>query len=112
MTRILNAIAWVTMIGVVFFGVFYVAAVWLVTAPFDPGRYRAGRFLVSEITAGASVVNGKLVLDGVSGEFLAKTGKEESQIACALTPSSTLMGGRARSQGNARPGSDGCLAAR
>ncbi|MES2176594.1 MAG: lysophospholipid acyltransferase family protein [Gemmatimonadota bacterium] len=43
MTRILSAIGWVTTVGVVVFGVFYVAAVWLVTAPFDPGRYRAGR---------------------------------------------------------------------
>ncbi|MEO5588367.1 MAG: lysophospholipid acyltransferase family protein, partial [Gemmatimonadaceae bacterium] len=43
MLRLLNAIGWVTTTLVVVIGVFYVALVWLVTAPFDPGRYRAGR---------------------------------------------------------------------
>jgi len=41
--RILSAWAWVTAVSVVIFGFFYVAAVWLVTAPFDRGRYHAGR---------------------------------------------------------------------
>lgn len=43
MQRILNAWAWVTAVGTVIVGFFYVAAVWLVTAPFDRGRYHAGR---------------------------------------------------------------------
>jgi 1-acyl-sn-glycerol-3-phosphate acyltransferase len=43
MQRILSAWAWVVAVGVVLFGFFYVAAVWLVTAPFDRGRYHAGR---------------------------------------------------------------------
>ena len=41
--RLLSAWAWVAAVLVVLFGFFYVAAVWIVTAPFDPGRYQAGR---------------------------------------------------------------------
>ena len=36
---------------------------------------RAGRFLVTELTGGAKVEDGKLMLDGVSGEMLCKSGK-------------------------------------
>ena len=43
MQRILSAWAWVAAVLTVLIGFFYVAAVWLVTAPFDSGRYRAGR---------------------------------------------------------------------
>ena len=43
MQRLLSAFAWVATILVVLFGVVYVAAVWIVTAPFDRGRYHAGR---------------------------------------------------------------------
>ena len=43
MQRALNAWAWVTAIAVVIVGFFYVAAIWMVTAPFDRGRYHAGR---------------------------------------------------------------------
>jgi 1-acyl-sn-glycerol-3-phosphate acyltransferase len=43
MQRILSTIAWVATVFVILFGFFYVALVWLVTAPFDRGRYRAGR---------------------------------------------------------------------
>ena len=43
MQRILSAWAWITAVSVVIVGFFYVAAVWLVTAPFDRGRYHAGR---------------------------------------------------------------------
>jgi 1-acyl-sn-glycerol-3-phosphate acyltransferase len=43
MQPILSAWAWIVAIGVVIFGFFYVALVWLVTAPFDRGRYHAGR---------------------------------------------------------------------
>src|SRR5258708_6430022 len=43
MQRVLSAIGWATTVLVVVGGVFYVAAVWLVTAPFDRGRYHAGR---------------------------------------------------------------------
>ena len=37
---------------------------------------RTGRFLITQITGGAKVEDGKLVLDGVTGEMLCKTGKE------------------------------------
>jgi 1-acyl-sn-glycerol-3-phosphate acyltransferase len=43
MQRILNAFVWVATILVVLLGVIYVAVVWLFTAPFDRGRYHAGR---------------------------------------------------------------------
>ena len=43
MERLLSAIGWVTTVLVVLFGFLYVLAVWLVTAPFDRGRYHAGR---------------------------------------------------------------------
>jgi 1-acyl-sn-glycerol-3-phosphate acyltransferase len=43
MQPILSAWAWIAAVGVVIFGFFYVALVWLVTAPFDRGRYHAGR---------------------------------------------------------------------
>ncbi|MFL5520891.1 MAG: 1-acyl-sn-glycerol-3-phosphate acyltransferase, partial [Gemmatimonadales bacterium] len=43
MQSILSAWAWIAAVSVVIFGFFYVAAVWLVTAPFDRGRYHAGR---------------------------------------------------------------------
>jgi 1-acyl-sn-glycerol-3-phosphate acyltransferase len=43
MQPILSAWAWIAAVGVVVFGFFYVALVWLVTAPFDRGRYHAGR---------------------------------------------------------------------
>ena len=43
MQKILNALAWAAMALVILLGFFYVGLVWLVTAPFDPARYRAGR---------------------------------------------------------------------
>jgi 1-acyl-sn-glycerol-3-phosphate acyltransferase len=43
MQTILNAFAWVALVLVIILGFFYVAVVWIFTAPFDPGRYRAGR---------------------------------------------------------------------
>jgi len=43
MERILSAWAWVAAVLTVLIGFIYVSAVWLVTAPFDRGRYRAGR---------------------------------------------------------------------
>ena len=43
MQRILSAWAWVAAVSTVIFGFLYVSAVWLVTAPFDRGRYQAGR---------------------------------------------------------------------
>jgi 1-acyl-sn-glycerol-3-phosphate acyltransferase len=43
MQRLLSAWAWTAAVGVVIFGFVYVAAVWLVTAPFDRGHYHAGR---------------------------------------------------------------------
>jgi 1-acyl-sn-glycerol-3-phosphate acyltransferase len=43
MERLLSAWAWVAAVLVVLVGFFYVAAVWIVTAPFDRGRYHAGR---------------------------------------------------------------------
>ena len=43
MQRIRSAWGWVSAVLVVLVGFFYVGAIWLVTAPFDRGRYRAGR---------------------------------------------------------------------
>ncbi|MEO6527692.1 MAG: 1-acylglycerol-3-phosphate O-acyltransferase [Gemmatimonadaceae bacterium] len=43
MQRIRSAWAWIAVVFVVIVGFCYVSAVWLVTAPFDKGRYRAGR---------------------------------------------------------------------
>ena len=43
MQRFLSGFAWTATVLVVLFGVVYVAAVWLITAPFDKGRYHAGR---------------------------------------------------------------------
>ncbi len=43
MMRLMNWWAWVSSVSVVLFGFLYVGAVWLVTAPFDRGRYHAGR---------------------------------------------------------------------
>ena len=43
MERILSSITWVSTVFLVIIGTLYVALVWLFTAPFDRGRYRAGR---------------------------------------------------------------------
>ena len=43
MQRILNFIAWLATALVILLGFFYVAIVWIFTAPFDRARYRAGR---------------------------------------------------------------------
>jgi 1-acyl-sn-glycerol-3-phosphate acyltransferase len=43
MERVISAWIWVTTVLVFLFGFLYVGAVWLVTAPFDKGRYHAGR---------------------------------------------------------------------
>jgi 1-acyl-sn-glycerol-3-phosphate acyltransferase len=43
MQRLVNAWVWTETILVVLFGFIYVSIVWLATAPFDPGRYAAGR---------------------------------------------------------------------
>ena len=39
----MNALAWIALVLVILLGFFYVAVVWLLTAPFDRGRYHAGR---------------------------------------------------------------------
>jgi 1-acyl-sn-glycerol-3-phosphate acyltransferase len=43
MQPVINAYLWVTHVLVVIVGFAYVSLVWVVTAPFDPGRYAAGR---------------------------------------------------------------------
>ena len=43
MRRLINAWVWTTTVLTVLFGFVYVGLVWLATAPFDPGRYAAGR---------------------------------------------------------------------
>jgi 1-acyl-sn-glycerol-3-phosphate acyltransferase len=43
MNRLANAWAWTAAVLTVLFGFVYVGLVWVVTAPFDPGRYAAGR---------------------------------------------------------------------
>ncbi len=52
MQHLLNAWAWTVLVLVVIFGTVVVAAVFAVTAPFDPGRYAAGRaFRLVAVTA-------------------------------------------------------------
>ncbi len=41
--KVLSAAGWVTLFLVLIIGLLYVGLVWLVTVPFDRGRYRAGR---------------------------------------------------------------------
>jgi 1-acyl-sn-glycerol-3-phosphate acyltransferase len=43
MQRLVNGWVWATTVVIVLVGFCYVSIVWLVTAPFDPGRYAAGR---------------------------------------------------------------------
>jgi 1-acyl-sn-glycerol-3-phosphate acyltransferase len=43
MQRLVNAWVWTAVVLIVLVGFIYVSLVWLVTAPFDPGRYAAGR---------------------------------------------------------------------
>jgi 1-acyl-sn-glycerol-3-phosphate acyltransferase len=43
MDRLVSAVIWTMTALIVVLGLFYVSAVWLVTAAFDQGRYRAGR---------------------------------------------------------------------
>ena len=43
MSRLINAWVWTTTVLAVIVGFIYVSIVWLVTAPFDPGRYAADR---------------------------------------------------------------------
>lgn len=43
MQRLVNAWVWTAIVLVVLIGFIYVSIVWLVTAPFDSGRYAAGR---------------------------------------------------------------------
>ncbi len=43
MQRLVNAWVWTATVLVVLIGFFYVTLAWLATAPFDPGRYAAGR---------------------------------------------------------------------
>ena len=43
MQRLVNAWVWTAIAVIVLVGFFYVSIVWLFTAPFDPGRYAAGR---------------------------------------------------------------------
>ncbi len=42
---------------------------------------RTGRFEITELTGGAKVEDGKLVLDGISGEFIARTEKAPGPMA-------------------------------
>jgi 1-acyl-sn-glycerol-3-phosphate acyltransferase len=43
MSRVMNAWVWTVTVMTVLFGFLYVGAVFVCTAPFDPGRYAAGR---------------------------------------------------------------------
>jgi 1-acyl-sn-glycerol-3-phosphate acyltransferase len=43
MQRLVNAWVWTAVVLIVLFGFIYVSIVWLATAPFDRGRYAAGR---------------------------------------------------------------------
>lgn len=43
MQRLVNAWVWPALIVIILFGFIYVSIVWLITAPFDSGRYASGR---------------------------------------------------------------------
>jgi 1-acyl-sn-glycerol-3-phosphate acyltransferase len=43
MERLLNATGWIATVLVLVLGLFYVGIVWILTVPFDKGRYHAGR---------------------------------------------------------------------
>ena len=72
---------------------------------------RIGRFVITEITGGARVEDGKLVLDGVTGEFLGRTDKapepeERETPAMPLNPPTTWL-----SYHLAHPGPGGAIPA-
>jgi beta-fructofuranosidase len=72
---------------------------------------RCGRFGITEITGGARVEDGKLVLDGVTGEFLGRTDKapepeERETPAMPLNPPTTWL-----SYHLAHPGPGGAIPA-
>ena len=72
---------------------------------------RIGRFEITEITGGARVEDGKLVLDGVTGEFLGRTDKapepeERETPAMPLNPPTTWL-----SYHLAHPGPGGAIPA-
>jgi sucrose-6-phosphate hydrolase SacC (GH32 family) len=75
---------------------------------------RTGRFLITQITGGAKVEDGKLVLDGVTGEMLCKTGKEvpfsyETPVRPESPPENWLTFHLAHpGPGNAMPGDPNC----
>lgn len=75
---------------------------------------RSGRFIVSDLSAGAKIVDGKLVLDGIGGEFTAGTGKEapfvaETPARPAEVPSNWLSYHLAHpGPGQAMPGDPNC----
>ncbi len=75
---------------------------------------RAGRFQVTELTGGAKVEDGKLLLDGKSGQFLCATGKEipwayETPSWPANPPAEWLTYHLAHpGPGNAIPGDPNC----
>ncbi len=77
-------------------------------------KERTGRFLVSELRGGAKVEGGKLLLDGVTGEFSARSGKEipfacETPVRPATVPPDWLTFHLAHpGPGNAMPGDPNC----
>lgn len=75
---------------------------------------RTGRFLITQITGGAKVEDGALVVDGVTGEMLCKTGKEvpfpyETPARPENPPANWLTFHLAHpGPGNAMPGDPNC----
>jgi sucrose-6-phosphate hydrolase SacC (GH32 family) len=81
----------------------------------DPeAKDRTGRFLVSQLTGGAKVEDGKLVLDGITGDFLCKSGKPipftiETPARPAQPPADWLTYHLAHpGPGDAMPGDPNC----
>lgn len=81
----------------------------------DPtAQERTGRFLITQLTGGARVVDGKLVLDGKTGMLLGKSGKEipfsyETPVRPENPPGNWLTYHLAHpGPGNAMPGDPNC----
>ena len=81
---------------------------------FEDAKERTGRFLITELVGGAKVEDGRLLLDGVSGELLAKSGKEivftpETPARPAQVPAEWLTFHLAHpGPGKAMPGDPNC----
>ncbi len=77
-------------------------------------KERTGRFPITELSGGARVEDGKLILDGITGEMVCKTGREtpfsyETPVRPVIPPSEWLTFHLAHpGPGNAIPGDPNC----